>query len=122
MGTKISIYLKYYNKTDNPLIKNNGNFDLDYDLTAAICPGTIDKWLVIGISGGVVVFIFIVCFTAYIVLINLYDRWEYERFKQDTANVLNMGNVQENQMGTERQNSKLSDRIRNRMSRMSVRQ
>ena len=120
--TKISIYLKYYNKTDNPLIKNNGNFDLDYDLTAAICPGTIDKWLVIGIAGGVVVFIFIVCFTAYIVLINLYDRWEYERFKQDTANVWNMGNVQENQMGTERQNSKLSDRIRNRMSRMSVRQ
>ena len=118
---KIRVYLKYYNKTNNPLIVYNGDIDLEYELTAAICPSFVDKWIIISIVSGVVVFIFIVCFIAYIVLINLYDKWEYERFKQDAAAAWDIGNVQQNMIGEERPKSTFGDKIRNRMSRMSVR-
>ena len=39
---KIRIYFQYFNKTED--FKNNGDIDLDYTITAVLCPSFIDKW------------------------------------------------------------------------------
>lgn len=121
LDRKISIFIKYYNKTDNPMIQFNDEVDLDYSLTPVLCPSFVDKWVIISSVGGVVLFVFISCFIVYFVLINLYDRWEYERFKKDAAMAWDIGNVQENQISDEKRKTKFAERVRNRMSRMSVR-
>jgi hypothetical protein len=115
-----SVYIKYYKKTNNSVIRYNDNVDLDFDITAVICPYYIDKWIIIGVVIGIFVLIFVLLFSVYFILINLYDRWEYQRFKEASKNIFETGNVKENPIS--RAKSRLSMRnIRNRLSRMSVR-
>jgi len=118
---KINIYIKYYNKTDNGRLLYNDLVDLDYELTPVLCPSFIDKWIVISSVAGVMFFLFIVGFIVYFVLINLYDKWEYERFKKNAEMVWDIGNVTKNTLNEEKRASKFGDRVRNRMSRMSMR-
>ena len=116
---KIRIYFQYFNKTED--FKNNGDIDLDYTITAVLCPSFIDKWVVIGSVAGSILFIFILCFVAYIVLVNLYDKWEYERFKRDAAQAFQVGKVVNNAALRDNRKSTFGDKVRNRMSRISVR-
>ena len=115
-----SVFVKYYNKTNNSVIRYNDNVDLGFEMTAVICPYYIDKWIVISVAIGIFVLIFIILFSVYFILINLYDRWEYQRFLEESKNIFETGHVKENPIS--RAKSRLSMRhIRNRLSRMSVR-
>ena len=115
-----TVFVKYYNKINNSAILNNDDIDGDSDVTAVICNSRIDKWIIISVVSGIFVLIFVVLFSVYFILINLYDRWEYQRFLEASKDIFLTGNVTENPIS--RAKSRLSMRnIRNRLSRMSVR-
>jgi hypothetical protein len=116
-----SVFIKYYNKTNNSVILyNDDTVDRGFNTTAVICPYYIDKWIVIGVVTGSFVLIFVALFSVYFILINLYDRWEYQRFLEESKDIFETGKVTQNPIS--RGKSRLSVRnIRNRLSRMSVR-
>jgi hypothetical protein len=117
---KASVFIKYYNKTNNSVILYNDDIDQGFEITAVICPYYINKFIVIGVFTGIFVLIFVALFSMYFILINLYDRWEYQRFLEDTKDIFERGNVKENPISKPKSRLSMAH-IRNRLSRMSVR-